>query len=388
MDASSSTSSLKRGFETGSSNNSPSPSKKRQSSGTPTNSAQPGIIQPSTEAPISNVIKESDCLCRKNPPVSTERTEVTILEDSLALDPSQEPTEKTDTTVLKEVLANNPSQESKQSELSRSSTKTSKISETPISYWKHTTMSTRKPRLFDLSKWMQWNEIKENLAAEWRARERSIAHIRKIIRDTLRKRSISLEKSTPSKRAKLDSEEQLNEPVEKEALVDEVETFGEDPEEDPDEVEEFLADVDVLEDEAVLAQVLGVDVASNSAGPTTAEQQEETNRAEDRKLLALMAHFNEDQLSRFEAFRRATFTKSAVSRLISSVSQTTFSPNVVIAMSGITKVFVGELVEEALDYKQQVQETGPLLPKHIRVAYDRLRMKDRTSRPNRHYKMF
>ncbi|VDN96483.1 unnamed protein product [Rodentolepis nana] len=195
-------------------------------------------------------------------------------------------------------------------------------------------------------------------------------------------------KSTTLKRNKLDSEEQLNEPAEQEALVDEVETFGEDPEEDPDEEVEFIADGDVLEDEAVLAQVLGVDVASTSAGPITAEQQEETNRAEDRKLLALMAHFNEDQLSRFEAFRRATFTKSAVSRIISSVSQTAFSPNVVIAMSGITKVFVGELVEEALDYKQQLKETGPLLPKHIRVAYDRLRMKDRTSRPNRHFKAF
>lgn len=153
-------------------------------------------------------------------------------------------------------------------------------------------------------------------------------------------------KSTTLKRIKLDSEEQLNEPTEQEALVDEIENFGEDPEEDPDVEVEFIADGDVLEDEAVLAQVLGVDVVSTSAGPTATEQQEETNRAEDRKLLALMAHFNEDQLSRFEAFRRATFTKSAVNRIISSVSQTTFSPNVVIAMSGITKVFVGELVEE------------------------------------------
>ncbi|KAM3183680.1 hypothetical protein ACTXT7_009880 [Hymenolepis weldensis] len=37
-------------------------------------SAQPGIIQPPTkasdvsEAPISNVIKESECSCQKNPP--------------------------------------------------------------------------------------------------------------------------------------------------------------------------------------------------------------------------------------------------------------------------------------------------------------------------------
>ncbi|KAM7537236.1 hypothetical protein Aperf_G00000069838 [Anoplocephala perfoliata] len=218
--------------------------------------------------------------------------------------------------------------------------------------------------------------------------------------------------STPTRQMKLDPEEEplatANPEVEDEVL-DDVDAYVGEEEEQEDEDAEFIADEDAeedeeLEDESVvrLAEVLGVtvdgdgpnldgpggserqNVPSTSSGATAAEQQDETNRAEDRKLLALMAHFNEDQLSRFEAYRRATFTKSAVNRLIQSVAQTSFSQNVVIAMSGITKVFVGELVEAALDYKEELQETGPLQPKHIRVAYTRLRLQDRTSRPNRH----
>ncbi|KAH9283610.1 Transcription initiation factor TFIID subunit 11 [Echinococcus granulosus] len=175
------------------------------------------------------------------------------------------------------------------------------------------------------------------------------------------------------------------------------ELFGDDEEDDDEGELELEEEVDEEDDEEQdeterLAEVLGVEVfergdgaSSNTDRPsiTPADQQEETNRAEDRKLLALMAHFNDDQLSRFESYRRATFTKSAVSRLIQSVAQTSFSQNVVIAMAGITKVFVGELVETALDYKEELQETGPLQPKHIRVAYARLKAQERTSRQSR-----
>ena len=38
-------------------------------------------------------------------------------------------------------------------------------------------------------------------------------------------------------------------------------------------------------------------------------------------------------------------------------------------MSGMAKVFIGEIVELALDIQQKANETGPLHPKHIREAF-------------------
>jgi len=113
------------------------------------------------------------------------------------------------------------------------------------------------------------------------------------------------------------------------------------------------------------------DAEDGSMGKNKKESQEE----ERMKMQLLVSNFSEEQLNRYEMFRRAAFPKAAVKRLMQSLSGTTVSPSVVIAMSGIAKVYVGEIVETALDVLEHQSQTGPLQPKHIREAVRRIKQK-------------
>ena len=85
-----------------------------------------------------------------------------------------------------------------------------------------------------------------------------------------------------------------------------------------------------------------------------------------------VADMDPDDQKRYETFRRSNFIKGAVKKYINQVIGQAVNPNIVIGVGGLAKVFVGELVMEALAVQKELGYTGPLLPLHVHEAMRRI----------------
>ncbi|KAI9765293.1 MAG: hypothetical protein M1840_007492 [Geoglossum simile] len=106
---------------------------------------------------------------------------------------------------------------------------------------------------------------------------------------------------------------------------------------------------------------------------------------EKQKLAILVDSFNEDQSDRYDLFRRVKLQPSALKKIANQTLSQSIPPLVVTTIGGLSKVFIGEIVEKAREVQAQwiaaanpnvvfrEEMRGPLLPDHLREAVRRYR---------------
>ncbi|OIR59076.1 MAG: transcription initiation factor TFIID subunit TAF11 [Amphiamblys sp. WSBS2006] len=104
-----------------------------------------------------------------------------------------------------------------------------------------------------------------------------------------------------------------------------------------------------------------------------------------------------EQMERYVSFKKASLNKKEVRRILQKTIETPISTTsekqLLIAVSGATKIFVGELVEKAREvaaewgeaYSGEETEENllPLLPSHVSEAYRRLKETDSVLKKSR-----
>ncbi|KAK6202962.1 histone-fold-containing protein [Scheffersomyces amazonensis] len=73
---------------------------------------------------------------------------------------------------------------------------------------------------------------------------------------------------------------------------------------------------------------------------------------EERKRL-LIANFTDDQMERFEAYRRMTINKGGVKKIINSIIGHSVPHNISVVLAGISKSFLGDVITKALEIQEK-----------------------------------
>mmetsp|Transcript_20290 Transcript_20290/g.24250 ORF Transcript_20290/g.24250 Transcript_20290/m.24250 type:complete len:219 (-) Transcript_20290:415-1071(-) len=110
--------------------------------------------------------------------------------------------------------------------------------------------------------------------------------------------------------------------------------------------------------------------------PEEIEQRKRDFEEERERMQAILEQLSPEQMDRYECYRRSLLARPSVKRLMQSMIGSSpsnpISPQMVIVMCGLAKLYVGDLVEGGRTIMAERNETGPLRPIHLREAYRRL----------------
>lgn len=91
-----------------------------------------------------------------------------------------------------------------------------------------------------------------------------------------------------------------------------------------------------------------------------------------QSINAKLTSMSVEDSERYKAFRRSTFNKNGIRKLVNNILNQTCNANFVISINSVGKVFVGELVEMAKSVMTERNESGAIKPVHVHEAYRRL----------------
>ncbi|KAJ2451886.1 transcription initiation factor TFIID subunit 11 [Coemansia sp. RSA 2336] len=126
-------------------------------------------------------------------------------------------------------------------------------------------------------------------------------------------------------------------------------------------------------------------LAKPSTPEDTTEKAEEANESEEEKIHSdedmtlvrqskeevgeLWDQMDDGQRQRYSAYRQTMLNKGNIKRLVSQILGQQASSTLTFVVAGFSKVFVGEIVERALEIHTERGHEGPLQPEHLREAY-------------------
>ncbi|KAK5822993.1 hTAFII28-like protein conserved region-domain-containing protein [Linnemannia elongata] len=105
--------------------------------------------------------------------------------------------------------------------------------------------------------------------------------------------------------------------------------------------------------------------------------QEASSRGRSKdELKALLDCFSDEQLQRYEVYRRSVLGRSTVKKLVGTILNQQVTQTMAFVVAGFCKVFVGEMVEKAREVMEDWGETGPIRPEHLREAQRRYKKEE------------
>ncbi|KAJ1920165.1 transcription initiation factor TFIID subunit 11 [Mycoemilia scoparia] len=123
------------------------------------------------------------------------------------------------------------------------------------------------------------------------------------------------------------------------------------------------------------------DVDSTMASQSLNEPNYQLIKQSKDEIRRMLEGFTEEQRERYNIYRRTVLNKASIKKLATQILNQPISATLVFVIAGFSKVFVGEVIEEAKEVMREWGDEGGIAPAHLREAQQRIRSRPESA-PN------